>query len=1043
MKRQEEHESEPSVLSVESHKLRTSCRSRRTSALLLSILLSILATTTTLVAAQGSPSSESQHARRGHSTTVVKDNLYFIGGQQGAASNSEAVRFVTSLDLETALLTDVPLQPTIYNHVAPRNWTDPIIPLFFGQSQGGAAAPSAQWVDVSSGQPPASNSANITSLPARTEHSVAQVRDQLWILGGRTLTANPTANPAALPDSPMYQHSLQGWSTKLRAQSLPRYGHASIAFGADNSLILTCFGISTSATAAIANVAGGLESECVYLSIPKLAPAPNSNAAMTTIPFVAAQLEWTNPVDAIKNGRVGHTLVTGLPNRRILYMFGGSNAARTEFYQDVYMLNTTQLPLIRITKLPSSFSTVSDKSAIPSGRTEHSAITVGAQSGVMVVYGGYGAQNEMASPAIPYYFNMATNVWIDSATFVKMYIAQQTVIVSHVSVIVIVTVIIGGVALLGGAVGWFVYTGAKKAQQARQEEEARKNGGGSSGEGSPTDLGAGSGNAGSRFQDHKGAGSVYPEASMEDHSMSHGPFKSTSSLIQPDEFGNKHSSSSSSYTPRSKNMKPWISGGNSIKSSGEPHSPDATTLNENGSMHGYVSSSSSSGRQNQQYSLQKTNSSASSVHHRGLQIRNADDSASDSASAAAAGGATGAAVAGQEPYYNTRDLCLDDDDDDSSITVSVASEGSSAFQSSYYSNSSPWNGPVRMSSDLAPPNPRFSRGAIPQAHRQLVGGGGGGAYSWETSSPGGSVSSRDDSETHQRRSVNSMQWVSFDPYELSGARPESFVYEPRSNLTVRNTNSMYSSHRISHLATSVQRNTSITSDGTTTTDDSWSNNFVKTEGRRISTALAARQQRRSMRNSQDSQLSASLAGTYSSSSNGSTGDLSLRHQRGSVSGPSSGAIAKPNVAKLASSSPGQQQRFGPRMVVPGNSSSSGVDMAEMSASGMLLSNQSELDEAAIARLSVGSGLGLDFSGFGTEPYYTQPNNNSHTAGSGASSNPVATGSGTNGYQTRRTSMLNPNYNGKSGTHPGSRRGSTNIILKMPPPPKHGNQQQQQ
>ncbi|KAF9924979.1 hypothetical protein FBU30_005173 [Linnemannia zychae] len=936
--------------------------------------------------------AEAATLRRGHSGTPILDQIYFVGGlATAAATDTTPIKSITSLNLLTGDTSDKELDLGIYNHAAS---TAPFGPkensvrlgLSFGQTTGGAPSGALDWLSPVVGDAVAG--INNTSTPpnagqplaVRSGHSMIQFNNNnLWVLGGYLLPlgngtpANPTLAPAR--DTPMFDYSSNTWSNQTKG-ALYRFGHASALL--DNDNILTCYGTIIEPSASVNSPKGRspvITSDCVNFSI------------MKTV-FSETKLTWANNDDRIVGGLIGHTMVASSTNKGILYMFGGTNEKGDKYNTELYKLDATNLQDIKISKVPRP----DDATLMPSGRTEHVAVVVGVQESFMVVHGGMTGLNTMAD-ANPYYFRMGSDKWLDLPSFILAYKSQLNPATSEISSWTLIAGIIAGVSVLGAFVAWYIWRGvrkdtAKRLEREREAADRQSN--------LPDFAAAAAGHVSERKQQQAGTTGrtphpIYGMIDEEDHSLSNGPFKSTSSLIQSDDFGKSNSG---------KMSKPWVT---------EPASPGGTTLTENGSINGYMSSASSQTPSR----LVKKGSNASSQNS--MATRN------NTPSTNRPGGAP------SDHYYNPRDLYLDEDDD-SSITVSLASESSLA---------SPWNGPVRLSNDLAPPNPRFSRGAIPQAHRQLVDAlamnsshmPGSASYSnrnssgWDTSSPGGSLSSRDDE--YYRRSVNSMQWVSFEP--LDPGRPESQIdpLSQRSNLTVRNA-SMYRSSLINIPPISQNPRMSMfggsnTSD--TNTEDSGS--YYGPGGKRISTALAARQQRRSMRNSQDSLNSVSARHLsyqqqqqqqqqYSTNQNSNRTEEEEEEDVfvTKVLPIVTSKVTKPTLAKVVT-----QQR-GSRIVVP---------------SAGLLSDQ----RSPPSQMSEEGSLGIDFTGFSTSQEYSLAGNNVN--GSNNGSNPHRTS-----YQTRRTSNLNPNppvsNSPRQYQQPQQQqqqqRDSTNVILKMPPAPKH-------
>lgn len=648
--------------------------------------------------------------RRSHSATRINQTVYFVGGL-GSATDNVPLKSISALDLNQLVFTEISTSLAIYNHAAsPSAWASvyaketPKIGVIFGQSSTTNPGDALQWLDPetgnvtqgkNSGSGPGPSGGGV--LVGRVGHSLVQLGNNLLAFGGRVMTRDiaKAGSVVAVSDTPILDLSSKTWYNITGG--LSRYGHASARSGTER--VVSCYGISTTGVV--------LENECVFFSI-------------FTRLYTPVVLVWSNEDDRIIGERIGHSLVADESDTSKLYMFGGMNAAGTQFFQDLYLLDTTRLPIITITKLANEGATPTGVSLSPGARSDHAAVVVGQNSGFMIIHGGITANatnstiRVMAS-STPYYFSMASRAWIDGPGFVAQFEAQKVGTADNsVDVSIILVGILAGVSLLGAAVAYYIWRGLRDDELERLRKNAEEAGAEDPRMSSGTDDDPSSRKRGGRKERKRN--SVYPLGSQnEDHSMAMEPFKSTSSLIQSDESGKK-----SNKKNNQGDGKPWTSG---------PYSPGATTLTD--STNGYMGSSSPS-------RLHKNNSIGSSSHR-----NNNNNNTNAQAKALAAPAAEGA----RNSYY--KDLYLDDkEDDDSSITVSLASE----------STMSPWAGPRRLSLDLAPPNPRFSRGVMSSAHRQLVGAVStqGHSSGWDTDSPGGSLYSPDDGD-HNRRSVNSIQ----------------------------------------------------------------------------------------------------------------------------------------------------------------------------------------------------------------------------------------------------------------------------------------------
>ncbi|KAK3821484.1 MAG: hypothetical protein J3Q66DRAFT_438333 [Benniella sp.] len=1008
------------------------------SLLLLLVLFSFLSLSS-LPLASAAPSTI---PRKSHTATYSNHTVYFVGGQGTAAANDNTpLKSISALTLlDTLDFKETSTSVGIYNHAA-MSYINPqagssLIGITFGQSAANVAGDPMQWLNPITGQLDSKNTPAL-SAPNRIGHTLVQYKTKLYLFGGRTLGRGTPRSPInPVRDTLIFDLVEKRWESI--EQTLDRSGHASTSAGTDN--LVSCFGVSTTGSA--------YTSDCVTFSI-------------TNRQYSPVKLRWDRDEDAISGPRIGHTLVTSATDSNILYLFGGMNSNGTEYYSDMYRLDAKGLPDVMVVTKMHGWEGV-PAHLIPGPRAEHAAVMVGSKNRFMIIQGGITANKNfttgiitnvtqnvaMMADATPYYFNMANPSWISGDTFLSLYKEDMDAKPDeYLSEAVILAFIVAGVSVLGMGVAYYIRKGLRDDARRKQEEEAAAESARNSRTSSymESDFYArkkggngGGGGGGMGYRKERKGNSVYPLGSSqsEDNSMAMEPFKSTSSLIQSEETStgkksNKKKQHQVDATAAAAATKPWATGEGA-------YSPGASTLTENESMHGYTGGPASPASK-----LHKNNSIGASSHQSSQPGSGKHGHQNSSGSAAGAGAAAaGAAAAGgqlamvgadgviRDSYYKDLD---EQEDDDSSITVSLASE----------STMSPWAGPRRMSLDLAPPNPRFSRGVMSPAHRQLMesittqGHHAGGnattghqANGWDTDSPGGSEYSRDDND--YRRSVNSIQWVSFDPLDLA-TRPDSF-YDPLSqprSLTVRNA-SMYSNHRLSNLnqfasgythSNGSNPRTSISNVSETATSEDSGSNYSGPGGRRISAALAARQQRRSMRNSQDSQYSYSGGkmahfvdgplhlsstaeeenGTWETE-NGGHGEQQQQIVTTELLPVVMTKITKPSVAKVMNNQRGAR------------SADSLPEEEEEEVSG----SHSQHDRS--------SGLGIDFAGFNVNNYGpkgSSPAMRSNFYHSAA-------------YQTRRqSSTLNPSHNraatSKEIKLPGD-HGTTHVAAALGMPP---------
>ncbi|KAI1314912.1 hypothetical protein EDD11_001549 [Mortierella claussenii] len=1040
---------------------------------------------------------------RQHTATLIQDTIYYVGGL-GTASPNDSTPLHTFLayDLKQLAFTEKKTSLAVYGHTATSNRTlDALtypasarIGITFGLTGALSAADPLQWLDPNTGTVTpgegllssagtGGSNKGTSPLAGRVGHSLVQFGNTLWVSGGMS---SSSLTPKGIPDSPMYDLSASFWYNKVKV--LARYGHATAPAGRD--AIVSCFGITSQSLLPAPQMIKDLDlSPCIYYTI-------------STETYEPATLIYTNKSETPIGVRKGMSLVPDVTNPNTLYLFGGSDSTETKYYSDVYQFDVSSLPEIFVTKITQPAGSPpagANAGYVPGPRSQHAAVSAGLQQGFMIIYGGLTSNNTMDNSSTPFFFSMKDKTWIDSKTFATIYVEQQHVSVNNVGLAVIIIGILAGVSVLGAGVFIYIHRGQKDDERKRIQKELEEaaTAAEAGGAGSPS-LSALDGYFKGRERkgttERKGH-AVYPMSGngrREDHSMTTGPFKSTTSLIQDENVGkrtkkknNNAGSQSGTDGYHSSRGRPWA--GNDSSSTGG-------TLIENGSMNGYLSSSGSSSAPSR---LNKNNSSGSSSQHSrqgpSTSVTTVMPSTVNVGGVPASGsgpepgqgltieggGISGGPLA-RDSYYNTHDLYVDDDENDDSSSVTASTLASE-------STTSPWSRPVNHM-DLVLPNPRFSRGAISQAHLQLVGGinTSGTSYhhhrrnessNWDTSSLGGSLSgsSRDGEGEHHRRSVNSMQWVSFDPSDLVG-RPDS-TYDPlgQRSLTVRNAslyvNNLNNTNNDNNRSSLIQSgniaqfyvtnaSTPRTSmyDGSNASEDSLSSYYFSSlannsgnRSRVVSAVGAARQQRRSMRNSQDSQsslpgrlavaggssvpavpaMSLSLTAAQESSSTAAENPLVTR-----VLPVISTKVMKPSMAKIVTHQRGSRSTMTPGSGPFGERGALSGALREEEEDG---SHNSNNDNSG--RESYMSGLGIDFSGFGMsnpiqtsfgnamtyEPPPPPPRRGSSTLNPGYKRESRLSSSHTTNQQQQQQQQLQQQSEGKEA--------APKVELRMPPPPQ--------
>ncbi|KAG0236973.1 hypothetical protein BGW42_002186 [Actinomortierella wolfii] len=1031
-----------------------------------------------------------------HTGTYMGDDIHFVGG---LGANDTVATQLQTLRLSALSFTPTKADFQVYGHVAMvsnRSETEGTIGVMFGSVAGKGGGDPLRWVQVAKGiststKQPHTNKTS-TQLTGRQGHSIAQIGSKHYIIGGMTLTSNKP-----IKDIPVYDAATDEWTVIEPTIPVQRVGHTSIAL--DDKNILICFGRDISPpppaapapTATTTGVAPPSKTGAAVAAVPTSSATPavgdsiaTSDCLIYEVPtstLKPARLNIIDPTISFQDGRLGHTMVRNAQSQKFLFLFGGTNRAENVTYSDMIIFDIGDIDSINVSAPPPSRFIDPEKEAkiVPSKRAFHSATAVGGHGNLMVIFGGADPKHTLPDSR-PYFYDMNEYTWMDDEEFVKAF-EKSRKDENYVSVWVIISSIVGAVALLGVAVFTYIWRGLRKTEEEkrRKEYESRlstmsggrfslNNGAGGRGIG----LGGAAAAAAAMDDKENKRRHVYPSGSMDDHSMSNGPFKSTTSLIQPP--------------------------------------PDALSKNKNHQLHHHRGDSDATSISTMSYSRdhsQSDNTLSGENGYRRTPPRTPGNGSGGQASMStpATGGSGSSAAttlnAGGAPYYNQLDLYPDDplsnsgnnrrhpddDDDDTSISNSE-------------STMSPWTGTLHVVNphddfEFAPPNPRFSRGAISAANRQLVSGANGHRSSvtsynngWENSSPGGiSVSSRDD-ESH-RRSVNSMQWVSYEPLDIMNHRPDSEIFDPLSarsivangamstgaagaggsggngggGLTVRNASWIQSTDTPrgsvygNYYGNGMSGGNSSDGGGTTTSEDSFapgtfggyhspaSSSYSGGE-RRISAALMARQQRRStLRNSQDS----------FGSNPGGTGPSTL-----ATSPPDASYVTKP-IPVLSSRS--GKPNVHPMPPLPTAASVEGATGEYNSVEGMSTRRKDGgglgRGEHSDNRLSFGLPT-IDGPSLSTSMGMTTSGNinlNAALLNIGPSDGQMTLSSAplpstASAHEPRISSMLNPKRTSRTTSvyygqqqnipqqppqaHTSHRPGSTNVILKMPPPPKH-------
>ncbi|KAG0261737.1 hypothetical protein DFQ27_002792 [Actinomortierella ambigua] len=1002
-----------------------------------------------------------------HTGTYLGDSIHFVGGltaREGIANQT------LSLRLDSLVFTFEKTDIRVYNHVAiAENKTEAsTVGVVFGDVQGEEMAPPLQWVQLN-GSPTKVPSTNKSAVipDDRRSHSLAQISNKYYILGGENAFGKPVL------DIPVYDTISAEWTIIKPKTPLQRIGHSSVAIDSNN--ILICFGQDKTPLPA-ASVPTTTKSSATSTRSSTATPTATSTAPAapsSTLPSTATsdcliyeistdtlrpiQLLITDQSISFAAGLVGHTMVRNAENQQYLFMFGGSNLSQNATYSDTLIFDVSDINNIVVRRPPRHQDPTKQDENKPSARAFHSATVVGGKGNLLVVYGGADPSHTI-NDTQPYFFSMKDLTWIDSNAFVNAY--EQSRVRNYTNVWIIITPIMGSVTLLGVAVFVFIRRGlAKTEEERRRKEYENRLSTMSGGRFSPTGAGRrGAGEGGGAMTDNmeNKRRQVYPStSSSDDHSMSHGAFKSTTSLIQPPP---EALAKSNSHQRRQQNNH---------------HRADS-----NASTVSTISTPRSRSNSRGEHALSGGQAS----------VLTPATSGAGSSNATTLYGSSGGGGNGAAPYYNPLDLYPDDSrgqnhhhqrrhgsdnqqDDDFDDDTSVGNSDSTM---------SPWAGTLQLANprdnfEFAPPNPRFSRGALSAAHRQLISNANGHRASvtsynnvWESQSPGGaSVSSRDD-ESH-RRSVNSMHaraaTVAAATAVSAGGGGGGGA---GGGLTVRNASwiqqadtprgSVYGSY---YNNTPGGGAPSSDGGGTTASDDSFApgtfggyhspassqSGSITGGERRISAAVMARQQRRSqLRSSQDS-FGPAPGGTPTVTADAATPPFVTK--------------AIPILNTRPTKPTGLQMQPMPTAISGAGSSNSGDtlqvtrrDGTRGGAGAANTENRLSFGLPTIDDQSLSTTMGMTTSGninlnaallnMGMQPNGGMESHPTTTC------TPIATT--TSAHEPRISSMLNPkrtsrtpsaNYGqpqppppahtSSSNSRPGA---TTNVILKMPPPPKH-------
>ncbi|KAF9975827.1 hypothetical protein BGZ73_000368 [Actinomortierella ambigua] len=1029
------------------------------------VLATVVCCISVLQATLAGPTSPagSPQPRSLHTGTYLGESVHFVGGLGG---NESFPTQILSLQLKSLVFTLEKTDLQVYRHVAiPENKTEGgAIGVMFGEvperiiPQKAVAYP-LQWVNVD-GTPskPAPNKTAVTP-GARRSHSLAQINNKYYIIGGETALGRPVL------DIPVYDTISNEWTIITPKTPIQRVGHSSVAI--DNDNILICFGQdktplpatpATTTTRAGATATRTNSATATATTTPPNSALPSTATAdcliyeVSTDTLKPAPLNLT-PTISFDSGLVGHTMVRS-SKQPYLFLFGGSNLAQNTTYGDMLIFDVSDFGNIVVRRSPTSqhHDPTIQATVEPSARAFHSATVVGDKGELMVIYGGSDPAHTL-NDTQPYFYNMGERLWIDDKRFLKEYLEGQTK-KEYTNVWIIIASIAGSVSLLGVAVFFYIRRGLAKTEEERRRKEYEKRlSTMSGGRFSPTGAGRrGAGEAGAMNNMENKRRQVYPSASSSED-QSHGAYRSTTSLIQPPPEALTKNNSHHRHHHNHHHHR--------ADSDASTSSTISTSRSRNNSQ-GEHTLSAEGGYRRTPAQTPGGQASMSTAATSGVGSSNATTLNGGSGSNSGAGGSA--------PYYNPLDLYPDDAH--SRNHTHQRRHGSDGQQDDDYdddtsvdnseSTMSPWTGTLHLANpsdnfEFAPPNPRFSRGAMSAAHRQLVSGANGHRASvtsnnngWENRSPGGAtVSSRDD-ESH-RRSVNSMHARAVAT-TTTGATASAGG--GGGGLTVRNVSwiqqtdtprgSVYGSYY--NTPGSVGGAPSSDGGGTTTSEDSFApgtfggyhspassqSGSITGGERRISAAVMARQQRRSqLRNSQDS-FGSTPGGTPTTAADGHTPPFVTKAVPILTSRP----------VKQAGGSHGDGLQVSRR-----DGSRGGAGNME---------NRLSFGLPTIDGQSLSTTMGMTTSGninlnAALQNMGSQPNG----AGGGdayPTSAPIGT---TSAHGPRISSMLNPKrtsrtpsayYGQQQPPQPPpaaytsssqSRAGpTTNVILKMPPPPKH-------
>ncbi|RUP48612.1 hypothetical protein BC936DRAFT_144303 [Jimgerdemannia flammicorona] len=232
-----------------------------------------------------------------------------------------------------------------------------------------------------------------TTPTQRIAHTATIVGNRVFVIGGQV--PDPKT-PKVISDISYLDLTTLAWTPVVFPKAHPAQpfaGHSTVAV---SNHLVSCFGRNDKS-------------------------APLSNCTI----FDTNNLTYIDPLYAHAGGPAARSYATMIlgPDNQSLIAFGGVNDLTNQRYNDVWVLDVSKLP----TMSWSQRNTIAPLfNLTPSARSGHSALLVGPNSSIMMVFGGQTATNTTADSAF-YYLDLNAMKWIAGGAVQAQYPSATTI----------------------------------------------------------------------------------------------------------------------------------------------------------------------------------------------------------------------------------------------------------------------------------------------------------------------------------------------------------------------------------------------------------------------------------------------------------------------------------------------------------------------------------------------------------------------------------------------------------------------------------------